>query len=144
MNSLPNVLVSHEVCFLECQYIGALLRNTTKPVLDLLVKLSPALSASKNTLIVNPRPRGSGIFGGKLRQVELENGQACWAFGSTQYVQAAVNNVVEYLSKRNKGLAARAANPLSDGYRPEIDISPELGPEDASYYHSLILVYFDG
>ncbi len=28
--------------------------------------------------------------------------------------------------------------PLSNGYRPEIDMSPELESADASYYHSLI------
>ena len=32
-------------------------------------------------------------LGGKLREVELENGQKCWAFGSKQYVEAAVKNV---------------------------------------------------
>jgi len=33
-NSLPNVLVSREVCFFELQYIGALFRNTINPFLD--------------------------------------------------------------------------------------------------------------
>ena len=27
---------------------------------------------------------------------------------------------------------------MTSGYRPEIDITPELGSEDAAYYHSLI------
>lgn len=31
-----------------------------------------------------------------------------------------------------------APTPLSCKYRPEIDISPECGEEDAYYYHSLI------
>ena len=31
-----------------------------------------------------------------------------------------------------------APTPLSSGYRPEIDVSPELGGEEASYFHSLI------
>jgi hypothetical protein len=31
-------------------------------------------------------------LGGKLREVELETGVKAWAFGSHQYVQAAVNN----------------------------------------------------
>ena len=29
---------------------------------------------------------------------------------------------------------------MTNGYRPEIDITPELGPEDADYFHSLIVV----
>ena len=45
---------------------------------------------------------------GKLRMVELENGPKCWAFGSGQYVGKAVHNVLAYLKKRGKGLAAKA------------------------------------
>ena len=36
----------------------------------------------------------SKYLGGKLSEVTLQNGVKCWAFGSCQYVQAAVNNVV--------------------------------------------------
>ena len=89
-------------------------------------------------------------LGGKLREVELETGVKAWAFGSHQYVQAAVNNVVEHLSKKSLGmpkanqaskghrLPHKAPNPLSTDYRPEIDVTPELGEDDASYYHTLI------
>ena len=53
-------------------------------------------------------------------------------------VEAAVNNVTEYLNKRGEGLAAKAFTLMTSGYRPEIDITPELGEEDAEYFHSLI------
>ena len=55
-----------------------------------------------------------------------------------QYVETAVKNVTEYLKKRGEGLAAKAVTPMTSGYRPEIDITPELGEEDAAYFHSLI------
>ena len=45
-------------------------------------------------------------LGGKLRAVEHVNGKKCWAFGSKQYVEAAVKNVTEYLKKIGEGLAA--------------------------------------
>ena len=32
-------------------------------------------------------------LGGRMRQVELDNGVKAWDFGSSQYVQAAVKNV---------------------------------------------------
>ena len=35
-------------------------------------------------------------------------------------------------------MAAKAVTPMTNGYRPEIDITPECGPEDAAYLHSLI------
>ena len=77
-------------------------------------------------------------LGGKLREVELENGQKCWAFGSKQYVEAVVKNVTEYLKKRGEVLAAKAVTLMNSGYRPEIDITPDLGEENAAYFHSLI------
>ena len=77
-------------------------------------------------------------LGGKLRKVTLEDGTNAWAFGSSQYVQDAVANVETYLAKKGEKLVAKAPTALSHGYRPELDVSPELGNGDASYYHSLI------
>lgn len=80
----------------------------------------------------------SQYLGGKLRQVKLNNGTDAWAFGSSQYVQAAVTNVEDYLATKGEKLVAKAPTPMSNGYRPEIDLSPELAEKDASYYYSLI------
>ena len=59
----------------------------------------------------------------------MKNSQECWAFGSTQYVIAAVNNVEEYLIKKGEKLAVEALTPLKINYRPEIYITEELGEE---------------
>jgi hypothetical protein len=80
----------------------------------------------------------TNYLGGKLREVTLDNGTMAWAFGSCQYVQSAVNNVEEYLASKGEKLPYKAPTPLSSGYCPEIDVSPELGGEEASYFHSLI------
>ena len=77
-------------------------------------------------------------LGGKLRKVTLDNGVDCWGFSSTQYVQDAVNNVEQYLKSKGKKLVPKAPAPMTNGYRPEIDISEELPEDEASYYHSLI------
>ena len=77
-------------------------------------------------------------LGGKVRKVKLENGQQCWGYSSAQYVQNAVKNVEDFLSKRGSKLPMRGKNPISTGYRPEIDVSPPLEPSLASYYQSLI------
>ena len=80
-------------------------------------------------------------LGGHLRRVQLENGVEAWAYGSSQYVRAAVKNVEDYLAKEeNKRwkLPAKAETPMSPSYRPELDVTPELGPKDAAYYQSLI------
>ena len=83
----------------------------------------------------------SFYLGGHLRKVVLNTGVEAWAFRSTQYVQAAVNNFEEYLAKNGQSLKAKALNPLPKGYRPEIDISEELRPKEASYYQSLIGIF---
>ena len=80
----------------------------------------------------------SQYLGGKLRQVTMENSQECWAFGSTQYVRAAMDNVEEYLINRGEKIAAKALTPLKSNYWPEIDITKELGEAESSYYQSLI------
>jgi hypothetical protein len=77
-------------------------------------------------------------LGGKLQQVELLNGEKAWAFGSSQYVQSAVKNVYEHLAKQGMKLPCKAPNPLTFDYCPEIDVSQELGEDDASYYQTLI------
>ena len=77
-------------------------------------------------------------YGGKLRKVTLKNGTKAWAFGSSKYVQASVNNVVEHLAKKQMKLPTRANTPTTTSYRPEIDTSPELNPTDATYFQSLI------
>ena len=59
-------------------------------------------------------------------------------FGSKHYVGYSVNNVVDYLNKQGKFLPEKALTPMTNGYRPEINISPEIGTKDAAYYHSLI------
>ena len=79
-------------------------------------------------------------LGGHIRQATLDNGVKAWDFGSSQYLQAAVKIFQEYLKKQgNKPLPTKGyMNPLTSNYRPYIDISQELEPQDASYYQYLI------
>ena len=80
-------------------------------------------------------------LGGSVQKVKLENGVECWAFGSSKYVQAAVKNVEEYLAKQvteRWKLPTKAETPLRTTYHPKLDVSPELGSTEATYYMSLI------
>ena len=80
----------------------------------------------------------SKYLGEKPRIIELENGQKCWAFGSKQYVEAAVQNVVDYLKKHCESLPGKCATPISAGYCSGLDTSGELKLEDAACFHSLV------
>jgi hypothetical protein len=77
-------------------------------------------------------------LGGHMRQVDIDGGTTAWAWGSAQYVKAAVANVETYLKKRGKCLKARVSNSLPRDYRPEVDVSDELDDDEASYFQSLI------
>ena len=52
-------------------------------------------------------------LGGKMSKVVLENGLTAWSFSLLQYVQTAVNNAKESLTKQDAKLPARANTPLS-------------------------------
>jgi hypothetical protein len=77
-------------------------------------------------------------LGGKVSQMILPNGEKVWALSASQYVQEAVKNLERQLEERGMKLTVKASSPIASGYRPELDVSPELDPdEDASHYQSL-------
>ena len=56
--------------------------------------------------------------------MQLENGVKARAFSSSQYVQAAVKNVEEYVKdKENLNIPGRAETPMQTSYWPELDVS---------------------
>ena len=80
-------------------------------------------------------------LGSHIGKVQLKKRIKCWAASYVQYVQATIKNVEEYLGKddhQKMKLPTRAETPLQTSYRPELDVSPKLGPIEATYYQSLI------
>jgi hypothetical protein len=79
-------------------------------------------------------------LGAKMSKVVLPNGVEAWAMSASKYVQEATSNVEDYLKREYNGrtLARKAATPMKTSYRPELDISEELTPEQSSYYQSQI------
>ena len=56
-------------------------------------------------------------------------------------MQAAVNNIEDFISTKddnNCNLPEKLETPLQTSYCPELDVSPELGPNEVEYYISLI------
>ena len=98
-----------------------------------LDKLNKYFPLKKNS-IGEPRI----YLGAKLSQVDLPNGVSAWALSTSQYIQEAAKNVEAHLNRKGLLLRKGTNSPLSNGYRPECDASPELDLEDASYYSSLI------
>jgi hypothetical protein len=101
-------------------------------VLDQIDRFFPMKAASKGDPDL--------YLGAKIRRVRMNNGVYSWSLSPSKYVQEAVRNVKEYLAKEYDGrlLDKRASTPYPTDYRPELDISPELGAEEATYYQSQI------
>ena len=82
-------------------------------------------------------------LGAGIRKVKLDNGLDAWAASLSQYIQAAVRNVEEYIGKSHDKrwkIPNKVETPMRSTYRPELDVSEELSPLDASYYQSLIRI----
>jgi hypothetical protein len=77
-------------------------------------------------------------LGAKLQKVVLENGGEAWSMSPSKYVLEAVKNVKDYLQEKEPGRPwlKKAPTPFVKDYRPEINISPELGTDDGTYYQS--------
>eukprot|EP00957_Ditylum_brightwellii_P132899 10134482-Ditylum_brightwellii.AAC.1 len=78
-------------------------------------------------------------LGAKVCKITLDNGVECWGLSPNKYVQEAVKNVDSHLQEKcNTNLSKKMRTPYPKDYRQELDLSPELGSSEASYYHSCI------
>ncbi len=76
--------------------------------------------------------------------MQLENSVWVWGLSPSKDVQEAVNNCKKYVEEnllKLYKLRRSVPNPFPTNYRPELDTSPELPPEHASYYQSLMDIY---
>ena len=77
-------------------------------------------------------------LGAKVFKIQLPNGVEAYAISTIQYVQESVKNIEQHLADKGMRLYRGGTAPLSPGYCPELDASPELEVQDATYYQSFI------
>ena len=78
-------------------------------------------------------------LGGQVKKTRFPNMVEACNFSLIQYVQEAVSNLEKFLQDLDESMLSMKINaPLSNGYRPELGISPELDGSDGAYYQSLI------
>ena len=80
----------------------------------------------------------SDYLGATLAKMTTASGTECWTQSSDKYVMASLHSVEATLAEKGNKLPTKCVTPLSSGYRPEEDISPELGAEGHRYYQELI------
>ena len=77
----------------------------------------------------------------KLCKTRVHKGVWTWALSPVKYVQEAGRNNAVHVAENYDGrfrLPKKAENPFMIGYDPELDTSPELNLDAASYYLTAI------
>jgi hypothetical protein len=65
-------------------------------------------------------------------------GDKMWAMSAQKYIKEAIRCLEMELQKSGQRLGGKPPTPMTPGYRPELDVSPLLEEDQASYYMSLI------
>ena len=91
---------------------------------ETLIKVIKERFTIKNDAIESPE-----MFLGA--QIALQNilGQECWTMTSSKYINAAIKRVEETAQKQDRRINGHGDTPLPSNYRPETDMSDELGAE---------------
>ena len=73
-------------------------------------------------------------LGASLSKMTNNSGCKYWAMSSDKYCAVSVDNVTEVLEKKGLRLPSKCYTPLLNGYRLELDTSPELKSGGVQYY----------
>lgn len=78
-------------------------------------------------------------LGSEVRQHDIPGKEKPrWAMSSDLYVKRAIAEVERELQNMDQKLKTKVSTPFAHGYRPEVDVTPELDPKRANYYQGLI------
>ena len=81
-----------------------------------------------------------GYLGAVISKMTTASGVECWTQSAEKYLAESVKNVDATLEKKGNSPLPRknCPTPLSGTYRPELDVTPELGRDGHRYYQELI------
>ena len=77
-------------------------------------------------------------LGASLQNFLTSGDTTCWEISLKEYVQAAVTNLEERLSKTDHRLPYQCDTPMSTEYHPSEDVSRELNGDGIQIYQKLI------
>jgi hypothetical protein len=78
-------------------------------------------------------------LGADIKKFGTRINETAWGISSDTYIKSAVTEVERKLAETGKQLfTGKCATPMTSGYRPELDSSPELRPDLTNYFQSLI------
>jgi hypothetical protein len=80
-------------------------------------------------------------LGAKLKKFDLPDGSHTWGIIPPKYVQSAVANCEKYVEETLGApytMYKKAENPFLMDCRPAEDVSPELGPDETTFFMQLV------
>ena len=79
-------------------------------------------------------------LGANISKIQTPDGREVWATSPRTYVKNSIQVVERLLEEDGEGyvLKSNVKNPFPTGYKPEVDVTDELGPELASRFLQLI------
>ena len=78
-------------------------------------------------------------LGAQLGTMQVKGNEG-WFLSSEKYMKSAIQNIEETLQKMGQRLPSKCKMPLAYGYRPELDITPELKADGLQRYQELIRI----
>jgi len=70
-----------------------------------------------------------------------DNSKIHWGMSSQHYIANAVRTVEDELKKTGRQLSNNVKTPIARGYRPELDLTTLLCPDQANYHQNLIGIF---
>ena len=77
-------------------------------------------------------------LGATLVKMTTASGTECWTQSSDKYIMASIQSVEATLAEKGNKLPVKCVTPFCSGYRPECDITAELGADGHKYFQELI------
>jgi hypothetical protein len=103
----------------------------------------PVLDKLNQYFTLTPSSVGdpSMYLGANLKLTQMSNGVYAWGMSPLKYIKEAVSIYKKHLKLNYDGryvLPTRVGNPFVMGHEPELDETPALDPDRASYFQSII------
>ena len=119
---------------LICVYVDDILCVDLDPKASLL-KLGEIYNIKEGSL----KPPDT-YLGAQVKKKSLPDGTYAWGMSSTKYCEAAIDTVQQMLKEDGDGfhLKTTQLTPFDTSYKPELNVTKELGPELASRYRQLL------
>jgi len=138
----PDVYIRKQTKGDGFQYYEMLLMYTDD-ILVLSHNTEPIMSAIANSFRLKEGSLGPPrrYLGAGVKIFTDAEGKECWALSLDDYVRIVLEDVERELEAEGKKLRGKVSRPLPAGYRPEVDVTPELDDKGAAKYQGYMGIF---